>query len=121
MSVAGRTHRRDGRTISSRNGRDRKLSGSIVMVDSFVIDATGPVVRIHLNRPESGNAFTPEMMHSFAGFLREHGESAETRLIALTAEGKMFSMGRDPHTPKPEKEPTAYELRKTVLAGGLGP
>jgi enoyl-CoA hydratase/carnithine racemase len=90
------------------------------MADSFLIDAAGPVVRIHLNRPEKGNAFSPEMMHSFAGLLREHGQSADTRLIALTAEGKMFSMGRDPNTPEPEKEPTAYELRKTVMAGVLG-
>lgn len=90
------------------------------MADSFLIDATGPVVRIHLNRPEQGNAFTPEMMHTFAGLLKEHGKSAETRLIALTAEGKMFSMGRDPNTPKPDKEPTAYELRQTVMAGILG-
>jgi enoyl-CoA hydratase/carnithine racemase len=90
------------------------------MADFFVVDAAGPVVRIHLNRPEQGNAFTPEMMHTFAGLLRAHGKSAETRLIALTAEGKLFSMGRDPNTPKPEKEPTAYELRKTVMAGVLG-
>lgn len=90
------------------------------MADFFVVDAAGPVVRIHLNRPEQGNAFTPEMMHTFAGLLRGHGKSAETRLIALTAEGKLFSMGRDPNTPKPEKEPTAYELRKTVMAGVLG-
>jgi len=90
------------------------------MADSFLVDATGPVVRIHLNRPEQGNTFTPEMMHTFAGLLREHGEAAETRLIALTAEGKVFSKGRDPNTPKPEKEPTAYELRKTVMAGVLG-
>jgi enoyl-CoA hydratase/carnithine racemase len=90
------------------------------MTESFVVEAAGPVVRIHLNRPEQGNAFTPEMMHTFAGLLREHSKSAETRLIALTAVGKMFSMGRDPNTPKPEKEPTAYELRKTVMAGVLG-
>ena len=90
------------------------------MADLFLVDATGPVVRIRSNRPENGNAFTPEMMHSFAGLLREHGEAAETRLIALTAEGKVFSKGRDPNTPKPEKEPTAYELRKTVMAGVLG-
>jgi enoyl-CoA hydratase/carnithine racemase len=90
------------------------------MADAFVVDAAGPVVRIQLNRPEQGNAFTPEMMHTFAGLLSEHSESAETRLIALTAAGKMFSMGREPNTPKPEKEPTAYELRKTVMAGVLG-
>jgi enoyl-CoA hydratase/carnithine racemase len=90
------------------------------MTDSFLVDATGPVVRIRLNRPEQGNPFTPEMMHTFAGLLREHGESAETRVIALTAEGKTFSIGRDPKEPKPEKEPTAYELRKTVMAGVLG-
>jgi len=90
------------------------------MTDSFLVDATGPVVRIRLNRPEQGNPFTPEMMHTFAGFLREHGESAETRVIALTGEGKTFSIGRDPKEPKPEKEPTAYELRKTVMAGVLG-
>ena len=52
------------------------------MADSFLVDATGPVVRIRLNRAEQGNPFTPEMMHAFAGFLREHGESAETRVIA---------------------------------------
>jgi enoyl-CoA hydratase/carnithine racemase len=90
------------------------------MTDSFLVDATGPVVRIRLNRPEQGNPFTPEMMHTFAGLLREHGESAETRVIALTAEGKTFSIGRDPKEPKAAKEPTAYELRKTVMAGVLG-
>jgi enoyl-CoA hydratase/carnithine racemase len=90
------------------------------MTDSFLVDATGPVVRIRLNRPEQGNPFTPEMMHTFAGLLREHGESAGTCVIALTAEGKTFSIGRDPKEPKPAKEPTAYELRKTVMAGVLG-
>jgi enoyl-CoA hydratase/carnithine racemase len=90
------------------------------MADSFLVDATGPVVRIRLNRPEQGNPFTPEMMHTFVGLLREHGESAATLVIALTAEGKTFSIGRDPKEPKPEKEPTAYELRKTVMAGVLG-
>jgi enoyl-CoA hydratase/carnithine racemase len=90
------------------------------MTDSFLVDATGPVVRIRLNRPEQGNPFTPEMMHTFAGLLREYGDSAETRVIALTAEGKTFSIGRDPKEAKPAKEPTAYELRKTVMAGVLG-
>jgi enoyl-CoA hydratase/carnithine racemase len=90
------------------------------MADSFLVDATGPVVRIRLNRPEQGNPFTPEMMHTFVGLLREHGESAATLVIALTAEGKTFSIGRDPKEPKPAKEPTAYELRKTVIAGVLG-
>jgi enoyl-CoA hydratase/carnithine racemase len=90
------------------------------MTDSFLVDATGPVVRIRLNRPEQGNPFTAEMMHTFAGLLREHGESADTRVIALTAEGKTFSIGRDPKEPKPAKEPTAYQLRKTVMAGVLG-
>jgi enoyl-CoA hydratase/carnithine racemase len=90
------------------------------MADSFLVDASSPTVRIHLNRPQEGNVFTPEMMHTFAGLLREHGESAETRVIALTAEGKMFSAGRDPNTPTPKEESTAYEIRKTVMAGILG-
>jgi enoyl-CoA hydratase/carnithine racemase len=51
------------------------------MADFFVVDAAGPVVRIHLNRPEQGNAFTPEMMHTFAGLLRAHGMANPPRRV----------------------------------------
>jgi len=86
----------------------------------LAIDATGPVVKLDLNRPDQGNAVTKAMMHEIIDAIQKHGASPATRVLALVARGDKFCSGRDVGGgPSPAPERSAYELRNTVLAAVL--
>ena len=61
----------------------------------LAIDATGPVVKLDLNRPEKGNAATKAMMHEIIDAVRTHGANPQTRIIAVVARGDQFCSGRE--------------------------
>jgi enoyl-CoA hydratase/carnithine racemase len=84
------------------------------------IDASAPVVRLDLNRPDEGNSVTTAMMREIVAALRTYGADPATRVIALVARGEMFCSGRDVGDGSPsDPERSAYELRNTVLAAVL--
>lgn len=86
----------------------------------LAIDATGPVVKLDLNRPDQGNAATKAMMREIVDAVRTHGANPETRIIAIVARGDQFCSGREVGGgPSPAPERSAYELRTTVLSAVL--
>ncbi len=52
-----------------------------------------PVATISMNRPETKNAFTPEMMDSICQALKEAKADPDVKVIILTGEGGAFSAG----------------------------
>ena len=52
-----------------------------------------PLASISMNRPETKNAFTPEMMDSICQALREAKADPDVKVITLTGEGGTFSAG----------------------------
>jgi enoyl-CoA hydratase len=53
------------------------------------------VMRITLNRPDSGNGFTFTMYERLVELLSETAYNHEVRVVILTAKGRMFSVGHD--------------------------
>lgn len=52
-----------------------------------------PLASISMNRPETKNAFTPEMMDSICQALKESKADPDVKVIILTGEGGAFSAG----------------------------
>lgn len=52
-----------------------------------------PLASISMNRPETKNAFTPEMMDSICQALKEAKADPDVKVIILTGEGDAFSAG----------------------------
>ena len=55
----------------------------------------GAVVTLALNRPESHNAFTPEMMATLHELLAKAADRDDVRVIVLTGNGRSFCAGAD--------------------------
>lgn len=65
------------------------------MTDSLLIEATGPVVRVRLNRPELHNAFDAGLIATLTEALAALGEDASIRVVVLEGAGASFSAGAD--------------------------
>ena len=55
----------------------------------------GPVLTVALNRPESHNAFTPEMVEQLTAVFRSLATRDEIRVVVLTGNGRSFCAGAD--------------------------
>ena len=55
----------------------------------------GVVLIFTLNRPDKFNAFTPDMLESFAETVRDFTEDESLRVLLIRAEGKYFTSGMD--------------------------
>lgn len=53
------------------------------------------ILTVSLNRPQTLNAFTPELFDDLSALCDELADNAETRVVILTAVGKGFSSGLD--------------------------
>lgn len=53
------------------------------------------ILTVSLNRPQTLNAFTPELFDDVSALCDELADNAETRVVILTAAGKGFSSGLD--------------------------
>ena len=58
----------------------------------ILVDRTGPVWTITLNRPEKANALTAEMLSDLVNIVEAANEA---RALILTGNGKVFSAGAD--------------------------
>src|SRR5947209_5005067 len=72
----------------------------------------GGVARISINRPEAGNALTPDLRNRMIDLLGEASEDLNVRVVVLSAEGgRHFCTGADLRAaqpagpPKPEGAP----------------
>ena len=63
--------------------------------ETILLDTTGPVATITLNRPEVLNAITPQLTAELHGALDEADARADVRAIILTGAGRAFSAGYD--------------------------
>ena len=85
--------------------------------DELVVDVSGAVGTITLNRPEAGNALTRAMMVRLAEIIRNLGIRPDTKVIVLAARGEVFCSGRDGRGEMREAM-SAYEIQ-AHLWGGL--
>ncbi|MBV1688938.1 enoyl-CoA hydratase/isomerase family protein [Novosphingobium sp. G106] len=64
--------------------------------DEILTDCPAPgVLRITLNRPDAGNAFTFAMYERLAEIFTETAYLPDVQAVILTATGRMFSVGHD--------------------------
>jgi methylglutaconyl-CoA hydratase len=59
------------------------------------IQHDGPVATVTLNRPESHNAFNPEMIQTATAAFQQLGQRQDVRVIVLTGNGRSFCAGAD--------------------------
>jgi methylglutaconyl-CoA hydratase len=65
------------------------------MADTVAVEREGSVATVALNRPDSHNAFNPQMVAELTSAFRELGSDAAVRLIVLTGRGRSFCAGAD--------------------------
>lgn len=84
------------------------------MSDAFLTDATGPIARITLNRPQVGNILTMDALRALGRTITELGAAADRRAILITGAGKDFCLGRDTSGGPPKEKPTAVQMRANL-------
>ena len=65
------------------------------MSDVVEVRQDGPVLTVTLNRPESHNAFSPEMSAAVMAVFQEIDERDDIRVVVLTGNGRSFCAGGD--------------------------
>ncbi|MCJ9672940.1 enoyl-CoA hydratase/isomerase family protein, partial [Neorhizobium sp. SHOUNA12B] len=66
-------------------------------MSDVLINTRGNVLEITLNRPDKGNALTPEMAQAITAALKSL--SPETRVVLMNAKGGDFCTGRSAAMP----------------------
>ena len=59
------------------------------------LDATAPIARLALDRPERRNALSLDLMLELIACLDSLAQQNDVRVIILAAAGKVFSSGHD--------------------------
>jgi enoyl-CoA hydratase/carnithine racemase len=62
---------------------------------SLLVDRSGPIARVTLNRPEKRNALSLELMGDLTRVLRDIGRDRSARVVVISAAGPAFSAGHD--------------------------
>ena len=75
----------------------------------------GPLLEIHLNRPDQLNAFNEEMSRAFITSLEGARDDERTRAILITGRGRGFCSGQDLGNRNPDTMSEAPNLEKTIL------
>lgn len=66
--------------------------------ESVLVERTGHVAELRLNRPEKLNAFDDTLINELPGVLIDLARDPEVRAVVLTSTGKHFSAGGDMET-----------------------
>jgi 2-(1,2-epoxy-1,2-dihydrophenyl)acetyl-CoA isomerase len=74
----------------------------------------GPLLEIHLNRPDQLNAFNEEMSRAFITSLEGARDDERTRAILITGRGRGFCSGQDLGDRNPDTMSEAPDLEKTI-------
>jgi len=69
----------------------------------------GPVLHVTINRPDSGNAVTDDMVRELTRVIGEASKTSD--IVVLRGAGKDFCVGRAGMGARPEVEPTAFARR----------
>ena len=72
------------------------------MSDKVLLEKTGDVAALTLNRPEKGNAVDLELMLALTEKLAEAAADKTLRLMVIEGRGDDFCAGREPDVPRPE-------------------
>ena len=72
------------------------------MSDKVLLEKTGDVAALTLNRPEKGNAVDAELMTALIERLAEAAADKTLRLMVIEGRGDDFCAGREPDVPRPE-------------------
>lgn len=65
------------------------------MSDPVLIERSGAVATVIMNRPDKRNALTVELKTALLGALRQVGSDPRVRCVVLTGSGKGFCVGQD--------------------------
>lgn len=71
------------------------LAGYEAFAPSLVVEKTGAVHVVRINRPEAFNAVDEALHHAMTGIWRVLLEDDDVRAVVITGEGKAFSAGGD--------------------------
>ena len=63
--------------------------------EHLIIEKIGPVLAVTLNRPESLNAFSPEMISGLTNALLKVQDDPDVQVVVLSGAGRSFSAGGD--------------------------
>lgn len=72
------------------------------MSDKVLLEKTGDVAVLTLNRPDKGNAVDLELMMALIESLSEVSSDKSLRVLVLEGRGEHFCSGREPDVPRPE-------------------
>ncbi len=72
------------------------------MSDKILLEKTGDIAALTLNRPEKGNAVDLELMLALTEKLAEAAADKTLRLMVIEGRGDDFCSGREPDVPRPE-------------------
>ncbi len=80
-----------------------------MLQEHLVVEKLGPVLSLTLNRPESLNAFSPEMIVGLKKALTSAQEDEDVQVIVLSGAGRSFSAGGDVKTMGQSKGNQVYD------------
>lgn len=90
------------------------------MSDKVLLEKTGDIAALTLNRPEKGNAVDLELMLALTEKLAEAAADKTLRLMVIEGRGDDFCAGREPDVPRPENAAQFAEaLGRIVRVNGL--
>ncbi|MDE0032518.1 MAG: enoyl-CoA hydratase/isomerase family protein [Deltaproteobacteria bacterium] len=72
------------------------------MSDKVLLEKTGDIAALTLNRPDKGNAVDIELMMALIESLSEASADSALRLLVIEGRGEHFCSGREPDVPRPE-------------------
>ncbi|MFZ3589505.1 enoyl-CoA hydratase/isomerase family protein [Bacillus sp. DJP31] len=67
-------------------------------IEHLVVYQNGPILSLTLNRPESLNAFSPEMIIGLTNAIQNAQKNEEVKVLVLSGAGRAFSAGGDVKT-----------------------
>lgn len=103
------------------------------MSETVLYEVQEGVARVTLNRPDSLNAWTPELGRAYFDRLQQADADPEARAVVVTGAGRGFCAGADfeyleeverngsPAEPDPRPQSLPRSLRKPVIAAINGP
>lgn len=78
---------------------------------NLIVERSGPIAVVTLNRPEQLNALSTDLMEEMCAVAEGFGDDLETRVVIFTGAGKHFSAGMDLKDPR-----RAAVINESVLA-----
>lgn len=84
------------------------------------VEHDGPLARIHLNRPQCGNALSMKLMAEIVRACESFKYDTETRAIVFSGEGKHFCVGadlKDPERKSRDEGASLLQRQRSTQAG----